>query len=149
MRKRKEVIEHARSYVDTPFHAKGRVRGLGIDCVGLILCVAEDLNLKDIIGAPLLRTDYTQYSDQPVGRFVQDRCRERLQLKSTSEMKPGDVVTMRIPIEPCHVGIISEHNGTLYLIHAYSGTKKCVEHILDAAWRRRIVCVFQFPELME
>jgi cell wall-associated NlpC family hydrolase len=145
------VIGTAREYVDTRFHHQGRAKGKngGLDCVGLVLCVAEDLGIKDVQGVEFKRGDYPDYSPQPVGRFVHEECRRRLVLKSVKDMKPGDVVTMRIPTDPCHAAIISEHGGVLYMIHAYQGTERCVEHVLSHQWRNRIVGVFSFPEVSD
>lgn len=150
MPSRADVISKAREYVGTPFQHLARVNGRGIDCVGLLLCVADDLGIKDTSGAPLLRGDYPDYSHQPVGTFVQDECRRRLTSKSISDLKPGDVVTLRVPTDPCHVAIISERGGHLYMVHAYSaGEQKCVEHVLSPQWRRRIVGVFSLPQVTE
>src|SRR6266478_5345302 len=118
---RAEVISTARQFVDTPFHHLGRSKGQQLDCVGLVLCVAEDLGLKDTSGVQFNRSDYPNYSPQPVGRFVHEECRRRLVLKSVTDLKPGHVMTMHIPTDPCHAAIISEQGGVLYMIHAYAG----------------------------
>lgn len=153
---RKDVIEKAREYVGTPFLHQGRlkkisgVKGCGIDCVGLILCVAEDLALVDKNGVPFKRNDYPEYGSQPVDGFVHLQCVDRMNKKLRTELRPGDVVTLRIPKTPCHVAIVYERNGLLYMIHAYAGgTMQCVEHIMDASWQRRVVGVFEFSGLVD
>jgi cell wall-associated NlpC family hydrolase len=144
-----EVIEQARKYVDTPFLDKGRRIGQGIDCVGLVLCVAEDLAILDRRGVPLLRTDYVDYSPQPNDAFVHETCIDRLERQAPgAPFYPGAVVSMRIPTYPCHVGIIAERPESLYLIHAYSSpnqkVNKCSEIIFDVSWMRRVVGIFKF-----
>lgn len=37
-----KAIEIARSYVGTPYHPHARLKGVGIDCVGLLICVARE-----------------------------------------------------------------------------------------------------------
>lgn len=141
-----QVVDCARSYVGTPFQHQARIKGLGLDCIGLILCVARDLGIADSEGAQIDPHEYPAYSADPLHGAVHAECCRRLIRKPLSEMRAGDIVTMRVPIEPCHVGIIADRGGVLYIIHAYNGgTFKTVEHILDDAWRKRIVGVFRFP----
>lgn len=47
------VVAAARKYVGVPFVDRGRDRNEGLDCIGLLLCVARDLDLRfpqDIVG---------------------------------------------------------------------------------------------------
>jgi cell wall-associated NlpC family hydrolase len=137
----------ARTYLDTPFHDKARIKGKGMDCVGLVLSVGEDLGIVDVDGRPFKRSDYPYYSAQPMGHFVHEECLRRLIRKGPADIKPGAIVTMRLPQFPCHVGIVTDMGrGRFGLIHAYSGgAAKVVEHILDMQWKRRIVGVFYYP----
>jgi hypothetical protein len=144
---RKLVVETARSYENTPFHHLGRVKGTGVDCVGLVLCVAEDLGLKDVHGVPLLRNDYTDYSPQPLGDFVMHECKYRLIEKSIGSMLPGDVITMKVPYSACHAGFVVERHGALYVIHALNSSTvpRVMEHILDKKWHHAITGAFSLP----
>jgi len=123
------------------------MKGRALDCVGLILCVAEDLGLMDTRGVPLLRTDYRAYSTEPKGRFVHDTCVARLKQKSILDIRPGDVLTLRIPTDPCHAAFVGEIPGQgLSMIHCYQGgSATTIEHRLDENWRRRIVGAFELP----
>lgn len=143
-----QIISQARKYIGTPFRHQARVLGLGVDCVGLVLCVAEDLGLHDVNGAPLLRTDYSNYPMEPQRGDVQKECALRFRRELLTNIQPGFVVTMKIPIEPCHAGIVSNCGDELFLIHAYNaGPMKVVEHRIDETWLRRITGVFSFPEV--
>lgn len=142
---RADIIEVARDYIGTPFQHQGRTHK-GLDCVGLPLCVAEDLGLTDKGGVPFKRNDGGGYSAQPTGKIVFQTCCDRMIRKLANQFRPGDVLCMRLPIEPCHVAIVTEYNGVPYIVHAYDGgERKCVEHILDVAWQRKIVAAFEFP----
>jgi len=144
---RSDIVSKAREYLGTPFLHQGRVKGKALDCVGLILCVAEELGLNDVDGNLLLRTSYVDYSPQPAGRYVHDQCRERLQIKPILNLLPGDVVTLRLPDNPTHTCIVGEIEGQgLSLIHCYNGGNNvCIEHRMDNRWQRRIVGAFCFP----
>ena len=143
MSSRKDIVARARWYVakKTPFIHQQR-QNHGVDCVGLVLCVAQDLKLMDITGHPFLRSDYPIYQ----GFNAQQEGYKRFNRKLRTELLPGDVVIMRCPIEACHFGIISERKGVLYLINAINtGKFTAVEHILDFKWMRRITDALSFP----
>jgi hypothetical protein len=69
--------------------------------------------------------------------------------KPPSQIQIGDVLTLRIPTDPCHTAIVGEIPGQgLSMIHSYQGGQaKCIEHRIDAQWQRRIVGVFEFPNI--
>jgi cell wall-associated NlpC family hydrolase len=140
-----DVVRRARVYLGTPFLHQGRVLGRGVDCVGLILSVAEDLQLVDRAGRPFKRSDYHNYGRQPLERFVHDECLARLEKRPLAELKDGDVVSMRVPHLPTHTAIVALRDGVEHVIHAYEGSSGVVEHILSLPWRRRIVGAFCFP----
>ena len=144
---RAEVVAAARHYVGTPFADKGRRAGQGLDCVGLVLCVAEDLGLVDKHGVPFTRTMYNDYSSQPAGNFVHLTCHQHMIAKGLPAMRQGDVVTMAVPSAPCHVGIVGlDSTGMFTLIHAYAGGgAKCIEHEITLQWKRRIAGCFSLP----
>lgn len=148
---RSAIVKAARGWVGTPFAHQGRIKGRAVDCVGLVLCVAEELGIDGACSSPESWTrqpKYSQYGPEPFRGKVFNECVERLEKVQDSEsIKVGDILSLRVPLTPCHVAIVSEHNGVLYMIHAYNGgtNKKCCEHVLDSAWRRRIAGVFRFP----
>lgn len=145
--KRSQIVDCARTYLNTPFGDKGRVKGKALDCVGLPLMIAEELGLVDIAGEKLHGHTYCSYSSQPSGTIVLDLCIKHLVRKGLSKIQPGDVLVMVVPTQPCHVGIFAgEVDGVPSLIHAYSGgPNKCVEQPIDVRWSRRIVAAFSFP----
>lgn len=158
------VVARARFYLGRPFRHQGRARDL--DCIGLILAVAEDLALKDISGVPIRRQDYTNYGPQPLDGFIQTECERRLHEEPSEvtraaiaekrippatlrrKIRSADVLTICLPHIPCHIGIVSDLGAELALIHAHSSTEKVSEHHLDDAWLRRIAGVFFFPEVV-
>lgn len=136
MTTRKQIVEAARRYLGTPFQHQGRLQGIALDCVGLPICIGRDLGLS----VP----DYHNYSPEPADDTVLQECKKNLREVSLEEMKPGDILCMRVPV-PCHTAIVTELLGQTGIIHAYSGIGKVVEHNLNLQWRRRIAGVFQFP----
>ena len=146
--KREQIVTKAREYDGTPFAHQGRVKGLACDCVGLPLMVAGELGLNDINGQPVNGALYRNYSPQPTGNYVLEICCKHLRRKAVNQLKPGDVLCMKVLTAACHVGIYTgEVNGVPHLIHAYNGgAEKVSEHCIDDRWRKRIVAAFEFPE---
>jgi cell wall-associated NlpC family hydrolase len=151
---RTAVVDAARKWIDTPFAHQGRVRGRAVDCLGLVLCVLEEVGAMGASSTSESWTrlpEYTQYGREPGKGKVYAGCVKHAKLKPFSEAKPGDILSLRAPSEPCHVAFVSSKQGdTLYIIHAYNGGKKaCVEHILDKLWLQRVAGVFEIPGIEE
>jgi hypothetical protein len=142
-----DIQNAARAFVRTPFRHQGRISGVGIDCVGLVLSIGEDFGLVDRLGIPFRRDDYPNYAAQPSDRFVFDELRRRAIARPIgSGIVGGDILAIRIPELPCHAAVAIDRAGHPYMIHAYdSGPRQCVEHIFSLAWRHRVVGVFRFP----
>ena len=146
-----QIVAAARSYKGLPFRHQGRSRLTGIDCVGLPLCVGDELHLLDKNGLIIQANLYHEYATQPIGRYVYDVCDKHLIWKPLRLLAPGDVVALMVPTVPCHVGIIGNWPEGLTLIHAYNSGKepKVIEHLLDKKWHRRIAGCFKYPEVEE
>lgn len=133
------IVAKAREYLGTPFAHQGRVKNQVIDCIGLPLCVAQELDLVDVQDRPIMVLDYMNYGPQPADEFIHYEFSRRLIPKDTAQ--PGDVVTVRMSRKAiCHAGIITN----IGIIHAIDG-RGVVEHGLDLRWRSRIAGIFMFP----
>lgn len=155
MATRAQFIAKAREYLGTPCAHQGRRKGPRgrIDCLGLLLCVSEDLQLADKDGKSIRATDYANY---PPMQDVHEECARRLVLvahgAALTDPTPGDVVSLRLARRGeggmrCHLAIVTYLRGSLGMIHALSLVGKVSEHILDAKWRRRITGIFSVPGL--
>ncbi len=172
----------ARSWVGTKFHHQGRLKKTdahrgGVDCLGLLIGVAKECELKGRSGELLHLLDETDYSHTPdVGRLYKKLC-GALTRVPLQEMQEGDVVLMHVMSSPQHLGIVaSRHSdesrnpasavrwteGTdcaadaaywipscdgMTLIHAYAQAGAVIEHPLDDHWRGMIKAVFRLPSL--
>lgn len=136
-----QVIESARRWIGTPYQHQGRLLGVGVDCLGLIIGVTTDLGLID----PSL-LDYGDYARVPDGDFLQTEIAKfctQIDLPDPGQPLPtGLLVLFRFRGDPQHCGI-SSHYGAV--IHSHQGAGKVCEHNLDAKWRRRVVAIYQLP----
>lgn len=136
-----QLIEAARGYLGVRWHHQGRSRA-GVDCVGLVICVARDLGLSDY--------DISGYGTAPDGRMsgiLREQCIEQ---PRGTEPAPGMLAEIRFDREPQHVAIVSPYRGGGHaLLHAMSRfPRRVTEHRLDAVWRRSIVGLYRLPGVM-
>ena len=142
------IVACARGYIGTRFHHQGRIRKTaahkgGMDCLGLLIGVAEELKLYGKDGTPLTFADERDYSHQPDTNRLRQQLEAHLYPVELSEIAAGDVVLLRVDDSPQHLAIISDGVGELGLIHAYAPAKAVVEHGLDEWWKERIEAAFR------
>jgi NlpC/P60 family putative phage cell wall peptidase len=130
-----EIVREARSYLGTPFRHQGRLRGVGVDCVGLVVGVGGALGLLD--------HDNATYPRQPDGETLLAELRGHLDEVPLADASLGDVLVfwfLRRRRWPQHVGIASACG----IIHTHAHVGRVVEHGLDGAWRARLCHAFRF-----
>ena len=129
IKKQKEIVTVAREYLDTPFHHQGRVKGVGVDCIGLLVGVAKDLGWKI--------HDCPAYSCRPDGITVVKELSQGLDKITASEATIGDILLFWISKKtrhPQHVAIKTD----IGMIHTYAGAERVIEHNLNDYWISRI-----------
>lgn len=134
---RQQIIEVARSIIDTPYVHQGRVKGVGVDCIGTILIVARELNLTDF--------EISGYGRRSEGVEMYEEFLNQCG-KPVDNPMPGDIL-MFAEKDWRHCGILAYKNEELTLIHTHRVVKKCVEHRLDDYWRSLAVAAFRFPNV--
>lgn len=136
-----DIIRVARSALGVPFRHQGRSL-LGLDCVGLILYVADCLGITC--------TDVEGYSRRPSGGLLETAFDQHVSLGilmrvDPDAMQPGDFLMMRFEREPQHIAILTGEN----IIHSHLAVGKVCEHRLDDKWRSRIVRVYRLIGVTE
>jgi cell wall-associated NlpC family hydrolase len=129
---RTEIVTIARSYIGTPFHHQGRVKGVGIDCVGLLVCVMREcgLTVED-------KADYNGLIDSALLRSKLDT---HLVQHCNASLQPGDILLLRIGKHPQHIAIVTDTG----IIHTHQGSGKVVETSLGK-WANCIVAAYRLP----
>lgn len=128
-----EIIAEARKWDGVRWRHQGRTRLQGIDCVGLIVLVAQALGISD--------WDITTYGRRSMDHGLKKHFYHHMEvIKNLSDAGPGDVVLMKELAFPTHVGILG--HGTL--IHAYLPRKKVVEEPYSADWVAKTTDAFKF-----
>lgn len=138
---RTAIVAEAMTWVGTPFVHQHRVRGVGVDCAGLVIGVARGLGLvpPDF--------DVTGYGMTPDGRSLRAYCDTHLQPQGAN-VCAGDVVLVAWKDgPPHHLGIVVDHpSGLLGMIHAENRAhRKVIETRLQFGRAMRLVAAYRFP----
>lgn len=137
------IARAALGWVGTPFHHRAAIKGVGCDCIGLVLGV-----WREIGGAAGLHLPVYAPSGPNIGEEA--RLLEGLEahLRPLGGIAPvvGDVVAFRMreagPVQ--HIGILTATGQGGQFVHAYS-RRGVVESRLSEHWQTRIVAAFRMP----
>lgn len=139
----KDIVEAARAWKGTRFHHLGRSKD-GIDCIGLLVVVAED------VGHPCgtaARCQLPAYGRIPRPDIIDPLLRRYFKKDEKNNLEPGDVLLFRIKAQPQHTAIYAERDGLPYMIHAYHPERRVVEQRLSPDWEAQIRSVWKWPEV--
>lgn len=130
------IADTARGYIDVPFSVTGRNKH-GVDCSGLVACVAEELGL--------FNCNYQDYGinvDPNIMIGKLDDLLDKGNYPCIFEL--GDIILFNIVGEPRHLGIVTCVGDTPLFVHAYYTMGRVVENRLDNHWQRRICAIYKW-----
>lgn len=130
---RQQVVDEARTWIGTAHRHQGRLKGIGVDCVGLIIGVAHALNLSDY--------DITGYSLRPEKEMAK-YAKEQMTPIAVGNAKAGDVLLMTWNRAQIHLGFLTDTGS---IIHSTAIVGKVVEHSISDSWRAAISGAFRLP----
>jgi cell wall-associated NlpC family hydrolase len=126
-----DITAAALSLVGTPFHPQGRAPGIGLDCLGVGICVAQ------LCGIP--QKDRTDYPMRPNGE-LQGEMELRLN-RVRGEAREGDILLMAFDREPHHIAILISEGR---IVHAHMRARKTVVQTYTDHWRNCTRAVYRF-----
>lgn len=141
-----EAAADARAWLGTPFVHQASLRGVGVDCVGLVGALGRDRGTPDGLAWAGDREAHA-YGRVPNPRFLLTGAERFLDRIDPGLADVGDVVLMRFRDEPQHFAVISRAEPP-YIIHASSMRGRVVENRLDDMWRRRIVRAYRYRAVL-
>jgi NlpC/P60 family putative phage cell wall peptidase len=133
-------VAAARGWIGTPYRHQAALKGVGCDCLGLLLGV-----WREVMGAlPEAPPAYTPDWAEARGRETfAEAARRHMTEIAPAEGQAGDVVLFRwrahVPAK--HAGILT---GPQTMIHAQERAA-VAEVAVSAWWRRRVAYAFAFP----
>jgi NlpC/P60 family putative phage cell wall peptidase len=141
---REQVVDEARAWIGTKYQHQASLKGVAVDCIGLIRGVARGVGIEDPFVSGKAR-EFEGYSQHPNPLLLTLACEEFMDRIKVAEAMLGDVlvfnfVDRQVP-QPQHFGIISQTDPT-YIIHSLAG-HKVVEHHLNNVWAARILAAYR------
>ncbi len=135
MIERSQIVAAARDWLGVPYVHQGRTK-FGVDCIGLILCVRNQLEPWDA-----LRRAPHDYARHPNDGLLIEHVRAQCFL--LNEPEDGALILIRWPktLHPSHVAIYAGGN----LIHAYQRARRVVETGFRAHWARDAHSFWRLP----
>lgn len=133
---RQQVVDKAREYLGTPHIHHGRLKGIGIDCAGLLICIARELGISE--------KDFNNTNYSPINNGsellseVLGKCHEI----PNEDGRPADVVIMEVFRHPQHCGLLTD----VGIIHSFNSV---IEHIIDGPWQGRIRRTFVIDAVID
>lgn len=140
---RAQVLQAARGWLGTPFHHQARLKGVGVDCIGLLIGVARELGIvpPDFDVPPYART--------PDGLTLLAGADLHMHhLGLDVPLQPGQVIMLAFGGDPQHVGILGDYrHGGLSIIHAASNAQpgRVIETRYMPSRTMRFVAAFELP----
>jgi cell wall-associated NlpC family hydrolase len=136
-----DVVNVARTWLGTKWRHQGRVKGVAVDCIGLVGGVALELGIE---GAAEWAADASlhRYGRLPDPVLLFGGCERFMDRIAAADIRIGDVVVMAFDRDPQHFAIVSDIEP-MYLIHAYTAVRKVVENGAGI-WRGRILRAYRF-----
>ena len=118
---REAVIAAARTWVGTPYHDMGKVKGVGVDCGTLLASVYQEAGVVPQIVLEDYSPQWYLHRDDP--RYLDEILKYAHEIETPA---PGDVVVYRIGRQFAHGAIIVEVEP-MRIIHAWSAAKCVLE----------------------
>lgn len=134
------ILTAALGWVGTPYRHQGSRRGVGCDCLGLVLGVWREVYGDEPERPGPYAPDWAEGGG---GDALLDAAQRHCREKPAGDVLPGDLLVFR-----WRPGMPAKHCGILVgpdrFVHAYQGHAVTVSALVPQ-WRRKIAGVFAFP----
>jgi cell wall-associated NlpC family hydrolase len=101
---RKAILAEARSWIGTPFHSGGRLKGVGVDCGQILLLIYEAVGLIPCHDPGYYPADYHLHKSEEWYLALMDRFAKRV----PGPPRPGDVALWKFGRVFSHGGVVVE-----------------------------------------
>ena len=139
---RAEIVAAARGWIGTPYRHQAALKGVGCDCLGLLVGVWGEVTGRNAGPLPPYTPDWAEAEGRET--FAEGLRRYLLEI-AAAEAEAGDVVLFRwrphLPAK--HAGILTAPDR---MVHAQEGAA-VAEVPLNGWWQRRIAFGFSYPAL--
>ncbi len=134
---REAIVAAARSWIGTPYRHQAALKGVGCDCLGLLIGVWRELTGETVDPLPPYTPDWAEANGCET---LAEGLAEYLTPIDPKDAREGDIVLFRwrahLPAK--HAGILTAPDS---MVHAQAGAKVS-EVAMTAWWRRRVAFGF-------
>jgi len=139
-----QLIAEARSWIGTPYHHQARLKGVGVDCAGVPICVGRNLKLFPP------EMDITHYARVPDGVSLIDHCNQWMSPIPIEDAMFSDIGIFRFAYDPQHLGILADYlHGGFSVIHSLdrngSVRGSVIEHRLANKFKDNMIACYRIP----
>lgn len=133
-----DIVKAARSWLGTPYLHQARLKGIGVDCAGLVIGVANELGISNF--------DVSDYGMQPDPAKMGDYLSSHLDRIPITQLCEGDILWLRVEEDPQHLAIVTAMLPRIMIAHAFAfpAVQKCVEHGAGNYWQDRITACYRY-----
>jgi NlpC/P60 family putative phage cell wall peptidase len=124
---RAHIVAVARTWLGTPYHTGGRVKGAGVDCLTLLAEVYAEVGVTPRIAVPYYPYDWHLHRGEE--RYLNGVLRYAHEIEMLPQ--PGDIVLWKFGRCFSHGAIVIEWP---MIIHAYVGRACTLENADAAQW---------------
>jgi cell wall-associated NlpC family hydrolase len=140
-----KLIEEALTWLDTPYHHQACLKGVGVDCVNLIVAVGQEAG---VLGAVVIEPYNLQWQlhsrdELLLNQLKKYGCRS-VELVDPELIEPGLIVTFKYGRADSHAGITI---GNGEFIHAAIDYGRVVRSPISGLFLNRLSHLFRYPTL--
>lgn len=132
-----DVVAAARGHLNTRWQHQGRMPGVALDCLGLVIVVARQL------GCVVADFDIEGYGRHADGSMLA-LCERHMTRIDAFEL--GCVLALAVVDDPQHLAIVGDYrHGGRSVIHAHSGEGRVIETRLMFAKNFELRGIYRLP----
>lgn len=117
------LLAEVRTWLGTPYHHAARMKGVGVDCINLIIGSFENTGLLAPVETPRYSPQWHLHRNV---ELLRDSVLRYSHAVDEAAVQPGDVVLYHWGRVKAHAGIVVER-GWPFIIHAYSRAGMVIE----------------------
>jgi cell wall-associated NlpC family hydrolase len=126
---RERFVQAALSYIGTPYHHQGRIKGVGVDCATMLILAGCDAGLIDNFELPEYSPQWMLHRNEEVYlEIIGKHCHE-----IEPPALPGDIAVWKIGRTFSHAAIVIEWPK---VVHAVVNRKVSTDDVDKTMWLR-------------
>jgi cell wall-associated NlpC family hydrolase len=127
-----DLIEVARSWLNTPWQHNQKTKGIGVDCVNFLNAIANESGV-------IIEEIPEHYGRVATDNNIEEYLERNFKKKPTKDIEKNNIILYAFSGYKNHVALATSNNT---IIHANSRVGKVVEHNIDGVWLRCINSVW-------